>query len=431
MKKFLFFIIIFFLFNTTTKVSAIGNPEIGKDLFKKNCTACHSIDLKKKMIGPPLSGIMEKRKSDWLHKWIRDNKSLRNSGDKDAIAIYKEYGNIEMNSFINLTETQIDDILSFIKENPKEKKTNNDINSKVVEEVTEKQKFLIKILIFFLLIISIILIFILYRMFVLSTLLSGNNTNIVFHKIDFIIKFLYNTLVNKNTKNWYIIFSVISILLIFNIYFIWIFLMKIDVNKGYQPIQPIYFSHKIHSGINQIDCQYCHSSAKYSKVSGIPSLNVCMNCHITIDEYKGDYIEKGKTRNEYNQEIKKIYYAIGWDPIKRKYNKKVNPIKWVRIHNMPDFVYFDHSQHIITGGNIIKNKKQVDLVCNACHGDVKNMDQIYMKNDFTMEWCISCHKTIENDINNRYYKEYYNKKNINKKNTIDMIGATECAKCHY
>ncbi|WP_238858478.1 cytochrome c3 family protein [Blattabacterium cuenoti] len=208
--------------------------------------------------------------------------------------------------------------------------------------------------------------------------------------------------------------------------------MKIDVNRGYKPEQPIDFSHKIHSGINKIDCQYCHSTAKYSKVSGIPSANICMNCHITINEYKGDYIEKGKNINEYNKEIQKIYHSVGWDPKNREYSKKTYPIKWVRIHNMPDFVHFDHSQHIITGKKMIQKYKKVDLICQACHGDVQNMDKVEMSNDFTMEWCISCHKNTEVNINNQYYKKYFSdfiKKE--KKITIDMIGGTECIKCHY
>ncbi len=426
-----------FSFKIETK-NIEGNAERGLELFKKNCTACHSIDLEKKMIGPPLSGVIEKRSREWLHKWILDNKSLRQSGDKEAIAIYKEYGNTEMNSFPQLSEQQIDDILFFIKNPIKEKKENSEIlkennhndNENIKEEFIQ---FLIKIIVFGFSILSIILLWILYRIKILTKLLS--ESDIIFQqkkKKNFLtisFFFLFNKLLEKKKIIlcfFLVFFSILSG------YEIWSFLMKIDVNKGYKPEQPIYFSHKIHSGINGIDCQYCHSTAKYSKVSGIPSTNICMNCHVTINEYKGDYIEKGKSREEYNKEIQKIYHLVGWNPEKREYSGKTHPIQWIRIHNMPDFVHFDHSQHIITGKKMIKKSKKVDLVCNACHGEVQNMDQVEMSNDFTMEWCISCHRKTEIDTNNQYYIEHF--PNVIKKEkriTIDMIGGTECAKCHY
>ncbi|AWU40056.1 cytochrome C [Blattabacterium punctulatus] len=441
MKNFLFSI--FFSFSTFILIieakNIEGDFENGKKIFKQNCTSCHSLDLEKKMIGPALYGVTEKRNREWLHKWIVDNKSLRNSGDLDAISIYKEYGNVEMNSFNQLSEKQIDDILYFIKksktqEENKQKKENKQEFYNNIE--LEKNQFLIKIIFFGLFIFSIILLWILYKIYILTHLLSNDFLFTKKNKKNFWILtylFLYRFLGDKK-KNWYFLSSFIGFFFILGIYGIWTFLMQIDINKGYKPDQPIYFSHKIHSGINGIDCQYCHNSAKYSKVSGIPSANICMNCHITINEYKGDYIEKGKSREEYNKEIQKIYHSVGWDPEVRKYSKKTHPIQWIRIHNMPDFVYFDHSQHIITGEKMIKKSKKVDLSCNACHGKVQKMDQVEMANNFTMEWCISCHKNTEIDTENQYYKEYFPdfiKQKKEKKITVDMIGGLECAKCHY
>lgn len=443
MKKISFFIFIFSFFLILIGVvggegklkadnSKIkGDVENGTELFKKNCTACHSIDLEKKMIGPALHGVTEKRSREWLQKWIKNNKSLRESGDKEAIEIYKEYGNIEMNSFPQLSEKQIDDILSFI-QNPdsisrkkkEEENQNHEINN---TNDKEEKKFLVKLIIFCFGILSLIMIWILYKIQILIKLIHEEDKKVtIFNNI---INFLYKKILGDTKKKWYLFSCFSGLFLLLGTYEIWNLLMKIDVNKGYKPKQPIHFSHKIHSEINKIDCQYCHSSAKYGKVSGIPSVNVCMNCHITIHEYNGDYLEKGKSRDEYNQEIQKIYQAAGWDPETRKYSKKTHPIQWIRIHNMPDFVYFDHSQHIITGEKTIKKFKKVNLVCNACHGEVQKMDTVEMSNDFTMEWCISCHRNVEIDTNNQYYKEYFsNKKN---KVTVDMIGGTECAKCHY
>ncbi|WP_341658852.1 c-type cytochrome [Blattabacterium cuenoti] len=436
MRKILFFIFIFsfFLMEEGKLKANKGDVENGMELFKKNCTACHSIDLRKKMIGPALHGVTEKRNRKWLHQWIKNNKSLRESGDKDALEIYKEYGNIEMNSFPQLSEKQIDDILFFIKNpNSIKKKDNHEINhnNEDHENNEEENQFLVKLIIFCFGILSLILLWILYRIQILIRLINEGETKVsTFRKKNFIINVLYKTILGNDKKKWYLFSCFTGFFLLFGIYETWNFLMKIDVNKGYKPEQPIYFSHKIHSGINKIDCQYCHSSAKYGKVSGIPSVNVCMNCHITIHEYNGDYLEKGKSRDEYNKEIQKIYKAIGWDPETRKYSKKIHPIQWVRIHNMPDFVYFDHSQHILTGKKSIKKLKKVNLVCNACHGEVQKMDTVEMSNDFTMEWCISCHKNVGIDKKNKYYKEYFPSK-TNKKITVDMIGGTECAKCHY
>ncbi|AWU43948.1 cytochrome C [Blattabacterium sp. (Cryptocercus kyebangensis)] len=439
MKNFLFSV--FFSFSTFIFLieakNIEGNFKKGKELFKQNCTSCHSLDLEKKMIGPALYGVTEKRNREWLHKWIIDNKSLRNSGDKEAISIYKEYGNVEMNSFPKLSEQQIDDILSFIKKPKQDNKQEQENKQEFHNNLElEKNKFLIKIIFFGLFIISTILFWILYKVYILTHLLSNDFIFTEKKKKNFWILsylFLYKFLGYKK-KNWYFLSSFIGFFFILGIYGIWIFLMEIDVNKGYKPEQPIYFSHKIHSGINGIDCQYCHSSAKYSKVSGIPSANICMNCHITINEYKGNYIEKGKSRDEYNKEIQKIYDSVGWNPELREFSKKTHPIQWIRIHNMPDFVYFDHSQHIITGEKMIKKSKKVDLSCNACHGKVQDMDQVEMANSFTMEWCISCHKNTEIDTENQYYKEYFPnfiKKRKERKITVDMIGGLECAKCHY
>ncbi|WP_341655816.1 c-type cytochrome [Blattabacterium cuenoti] len=438
MRRILFFIFIFsfFLIEKGKLKADKGYVENGMELFKKNCTACHSIDLEKKMIGPALRGVTEKRNRKWLHQWIKNNKSLRESGDKDALEIYKEYGNIEMNPFPQLSEKQIDDILSFIT-NPDsiKKKEHHEINHNHNDEDHENDKeenqFLVKLIIFCFGILSLILLWILYRIQILIRLINEGETKVsTFRKKNFIINVLYKKILGNDKKKWYLFSCFTGFFLLFGIYETWNFLMKIDVNKGYKPEQPIYFSHKIHSEINKIDCQYCHSSAKYGKVSGIPSVNVCMNCHITIHEYNGDYLEKGKSRDEYNQEIQKIYKAIGWDPETRKYSKKIHPIQWVRIHNMPDFVYFDHSQHILTGEKTIKKLKKVNLVCNACHGEIQKMDTVEMSNDFTMEWCISCHKTVGIDKKNQYYKEYFPSK-ANQKITVDMIGGTECAKCHY
>lgn len=437
-NKYLFAVFLFFiLFHSI--IFAIdnknqGNPEHGATLFKKECTACHSINLSEKLIGPALNNITKKRNRTWLHLWIKNNQALRKSGDKDAISIYKEYNGIEMNNFLHLSKNDIDDILTFI-EHPIIPKQKNNIVINTNQENTINELF--KIILIGFIILTIFLIIILIKICILIKTI--NNLDLTNYKSDIfkIINIIKHIIYYKS-----IIYILLFITSLVSIYSIWDFLMNLDINKGYKPIQPIYFSHKIHSGINKIDCQYCHSTAKYSKIAGIPSANICMNCHTTIKEYKGEYIEKGKNKSFYDQEIKKLYQAVGWNSETMTFSKNIHPIKWIKIHNMPDFVYFDHSQHIVIGESAIKKNNNVDIVCTACHGNVKNMDEIEMANNFTMQWCIDCHRTIEINHQNNYYKHYFDKTihkflKINKHNnketkiTLEKIGGIECGKCHY
>lgn len=433
------FVIFFILFNSiiifAKENKVTGNPENGANIFKKECTACHSMNLSEKLIGPPLNNITNKRTIKWLHLWIKDNKSLRKNGDKDAISIYNEYNGIEMNAFSHLSEKDIDDILSFIEtpiNSSKEKKSHITNNKKNYKDE------LIKIILIGFIILTIILSIILIKILFLIKII--NSSNLEDYNINYLFSFI--TIIKIIINNKLVIFILLFITSITSIYSIWDFLMSLDINKGYKPIQPIYFSHKIHSGINNIDCQYCHSIAKYSKVAGIPSANICMNCHTSIKEYKGEYIEEGKNKEFYNKEIKKIYRYVGWNSEKMKFSEKKYPIKWIKIHNMPDFVYFDHSQHVVVGESSIKKITNVDIVCKACHGQVQNMDEVEMNNNFTMQWCIDCHRQVEINPNNGYYKKYFgknihdffkSKKNHDKKNKISLenIGGIECAKCHY
>ena len=169
-------------------------------------------------------------------------------------------------------------------------------------------------------------------------------------------------------------------------------LMGIGVTTNYQPEQPIAFSHKIHAGDNGIDCNYCHSSARTSKTSGIPSANVCMNCHANITT----------GTNTGTTEIQKIYDAIGYDPETRTYIEgyEQQPIQWVRIHNLPDLTYFNHSQHVTVG----------KLECQECHGPVQEMDVVKQESLMTMGWCINCHRETEVQMEgNDYYTSMHEK----------------------
>lgn len=115
-------------------------------------------------------------------------------------------------------------------------------------------------------------------------------------------------------KNQFLVLVSVVFLLLASAYFAYGYFMQVGVDQGYMPVQPIHYSHKVHAGLNEIDCKYCHSSARVSKTAGIPSLNVCMNCHKNISEYTGEEdLANGYTKEFYTNEIKKLYAAVGWD----------------------------------------------------------------------------------------------------------------------
>lgn len=436
------------LLSTGAAVYAQGDAKNGEKLFKANCTACHALD--KQLVGPALGGVVDRLKKDqnldeaWFQKWIKDNKALRASGDKYANEVYEKFNKTEMTQFPNLSDQDVKDILEYTTNPPAPEPvvdaSGTGTDALAAMEAAKKESVGSKIILISLLAISALLIWVLLKLRQLVKLqqtdeLSSLNETRIKSFGEFYEK--YN-MIGK---------IALTALGIFAFYGVWNWLMWIGVYKGYKPEQPIYFSHKIHAGDNKIDCQLCHSSAKYGKVSEIPSMNVCMNCHRNISEYKGKYFEPGKDKAFYDGEIQKIYAATGWDASKQQYTGKTQGIEWTRIHNMPDFVYFNHSQHVVAGEQAIinsHNKKnpdnKIDVVCKACHGKVDTMNVVQMANDFTMGWCIECHRTTEVDMTNGYNQAYF--KNLHEKLkkqypssegkiTVDAIGGLECGKCHY
>jgi len=181
--------------------------------------------------------------------------------------------------------------------------------------------------------------------------------------------------------------------------------IKLGRTKDYMPDQPIKFSHKVHAGQNKIDCKYCHSIATYSKSAGIPSANLCMNCHKVV---------RAGTRSG-KFEISKIYRAV----------ESGKPIEWVRIHKLPDHAFFSHAQHVGAG----------KVECQTCHGAVETMDLIKQVSDLSMGWCVNCHRQTEVQYKtNKYYdsfKDIHAEVKAGKKITAERLGGIDCAKCHY
>jgi len=399
----------------TVSSNSIGDAEAGKALFNSNCAACHKLD--KKGVGPALRGVVERHDREWFYKWISNSQELIASGDAEAVALSKEWNGAVMQSFPGLSNTDIDNILAYTSE-PK------DVPDTAVIATTASSGdaggVSTSIVLGALALVFILLIFMLFL--VTNTLKKIAVSNGVVYEE----KPKRTPIWKAFIENQFLVLVSVIVLLLGGAYFAYGLLMAVGVDQGYMPVQPIHYSHKIHAGANEIDCNYCHSSARKSKHSGIPSLNVCMNCHKNISEYNGEEdIENGYTKEFYTKEIKKLYKAVGWDEAEQKYTGKAEPVKWVRIHNLPDFAYFNHSQHVTVAG----------IACQECHGPVEEMEIMYQYSPLTMGWCINCHReTNVNIAGNGYYEKIHAelaKKYGVEQVTAAQMGGLECGKCHY
>jgi mono/diheme cytochrome c family protein len=415
-KIMLFFSLLIFSFSSHSQDLDINK---GKSLFNANCAACHKLN--KNLIGPALAGVSEKYEKEWLYTWIKNSSAMIKSGDERAVAIWEEYNKAAMNAFPQLSNEDIDNILAYTDYKPEPVVAATALSSGTVQ--LEPQSSLSQDLVLVaLIIILLVLITMLYLVNKTLRDIATRNGIVVEEK-----QIKPSTPIWKLfIRNQFLVFCSVVFFLLSSAYFAYGWLMQVGIDQGYMPIQPIHYSHKIHSGANQIDCQYCHSSARVSKHSGIPSLNVCMNCHENIAEYNGEEdLEKGYTKEFYTSEIKKLYKAVGWDEEKRIYTGDVEPVKWVRIHNLPDFVYFNHSQHVNVAG----------IECQTCHGPVEEMEIAYQHSSLTMGWCINCHresniKVKDNDYYTKIHEELSKKYGVEKL-TIAQMGGLECGKCHY
>ena len=387
----------------------------GKALFNTNCAACHQLN--RKAVGPALRGVTEKYDREWLYSWIKNGTQMIKDGDPQAVAIWEEYNRAVMTNYPQFSNEQIDNILAYTDYTPpapapavataQTVSQGSDISVNIILSVT--------ILIFTILIVMLFL--------VQRTLIKIANASGV--KIEPEQKRKVRPLWKAVVENQFIMFVLVIGFLLSSAYFTYGYLMQIGIDQGYAPIQPIHYSHKIHAGANQIECKYCHSSARVSKHSGIPSLNVCMNCHEYIGEYNGEEdLENGYTKDFYTNEIKKLYNAVGWDEENQVYTGNTQPVKWIRIHNLPDFVYFNHAQHA----------QVAQIECQTCHGPVEEMEIMYQYSPLTMGWCIDCHRESNVDKDNEYYQKVHeelSKKYGVEQLTVAQLGGIECAKCHY
>ena len=415
-------VILLFAFSTSITAQE-GDPANGKSLYNTNCASCHKLD--KKMTGPALRNVEQRLAEEeglgreWLNAWIRNSAAVIKSGDAYANKIYNEYNQTAMTAFPTLTDQDITDILAYTAQ-PKPEP--------VVAETTAATDG--------------------------EGGGGGASNNLILGALALLFALLAGALIlvnrtlnrfadekgivrpekEKSTPVWkvfiqnqFLVLVTSIVLLLASGYFVYGYLMQVGVDQGYEPVQPIHYSHRIHAGENAIDCKYCHSSARVSKHSGIPSLNICMNCHKAIGEVAAETQAEGINEYgvDYNAEIQKLYKAVGWDEAEQSYTGVSQPVKWIRIHNLPDFAYFNHSQHVSVAG----------VECQTCHGPVEEMEIMYQHSSLTMGWCINCHRETNIQVqDNDYYTKIHEE--LSKKYGVDQLtaaqmGGTECGKCHY
>jgi mono/diheme cytochrome c family protein len=375
----------------------------GDALFKNNCAQCHAVN--DKVVGPALAGISKRRPISWIIPWIHNSSKVIASGDEYAVKLFNDYGKQQMPAFPQLSDKEITSIVAWVtsQEGGGPKPATADGGGVTAENGTAADgkagaSGTTDILLIVLVVVLIVLV---VTLAIIANLmkdvlqgrkdLDGRDVEILQQRFDWAS--LY-----RSTALRGIVGTVFALVLLYaGVQSV----MAVGLTQGYQPTQPIAFSHKLHAGENQINCAYCHTSVYKAKSANIPSANICMNCHSQI-----------KTESP---EIKKIYRAI----------ERKQPIQWVRIHNLPDLAYFNHSQHTQVGG----------IQCQTCHGPIQNMEVVYQYSALTMGWCINCHReTPLNTKGNAYYDnlvKLHDKSNSAVPFTVSSNGGTECSKCHY
>ncbi len=400
---------------------AVAAPD-GKAIFQSNCASCHNP--LKDATGPALKGVDARVPSkEWLHNWVHNSSAVIASGDKYANDLYNKWGKTAMTAFPQLSVEEIDAVITYVNsvQPPTTAKATDAATSGDNGQQKDGNGWLYTVITLILLALAAIL----WRV---NTGLRGvaNAKDGVDTPVEIP---LYR---NK-------VFIAMACILVFILAGYWIVNGAINMGRqqNYQPEQPIFYSHKVHAGINQINCLYCHAGAEKSRQAMVPSPNICMNCHKQINEYTGEaehplYTAEGKKVNG-TEEIQKLYKYAGWDPNKKEYirdengNIKATPIKWTKIHNLPDHVYFNHSQHVKVG----------KVACQRCHGGIQDMDEVYQFAPLSMGWCINCHRQTQVQFadNNYYsiYEKYHEEIKSGKRSgvTVEDIGGTECQKCHY
>lgn len=389
---------------TAATTDAGASPEViaqGKELFEGNCAQCHAVH--RKVVGPALVGV----ESRWPDRaavinFIKYPEKTIMGGNDYAKKLWEEYGQMMPNHDF-FDDAQVASILDYIKTVPVPVEPVNTTTTTGGGESagTANSGLLLGVIIALIAILLVVALVLVVLTSVLSNYLKKEkleeDENAVVTQSIFDFKAFFTSPA--------FIGVVLFVLVAVGAKELFAGLWTIGVQQGYAPTQPIKFSHKLHAGYYEIDCKFCHSGVEKGKSAVIPSANVCMNCH-------------GELRRG-SEEIQKIYTAI----------EKNEPIQWVRVHNLPDLSYFNHSQHVKVAG----------IECQTCHGEIQEMEVVQQVSLLTMGWCINCHREWNvNAKGNEYYDNLirlhnYNDSTSNTKKPLKVedIGGLECSKCHY
>jgi mono/diheme cytochrome c family protein len=379
----------------------------GEALFNANCKSCHRV--KQKWTGPALAGVYDRVPSiAWIKSWVRNSAKVIASGDKYAVDLYAANNKSQMTAFTSFTDDQIMSIMAYVKsaaDKPDAVAPVGPVAGGTAGGSSVPSSYLDAILIGMILILVLLLIILALIISALKKYLDQKDLS---EEDKEVVRAPFTLTTIIQSRGFIFLVSFIVAAVAFKTVIDGLY--SIGVQQGYQPKQPIAFSHKIHAGQYEIDCKYCHTGVMKGKQANIPSPNICMNCH--------SQVKKG------SPEIAKIYAAIGYDSVTATYSGKQKPIEWIRVHNLPDLAYFNHSQHVNVGG----------IECQTCHGPIQEMDVIKQYSLLTMGWCIDCHrKTDVNAKGNAYYDKLLelHDKESKKPMKVEDIGGLECGKCHY
>ncbi len=454
---------------STASLFAAPDIEIGKTLFKNNCASCHNKNMKDKLTGPALGGAVERWASypkEDLHKWVRNSQALISAGHPKATELWNQWKPTVMTAFPNLKDDEIESIFLYVEgvfKGTYGPKPDAAAVAAGGQNGGDRGFSPIWIYVAF----GVLLSLALFLWNVMSDLtytrkLALGDTTAARASI-------WDKLTSKG-----VISLVLFGLILFGGYTTANNAISLGRQQNYAPDQPIKFSHATHAGLNKIDCNYCHDGARRSKQSVIPGASTCMNCHRAIkkgSKYGTTELTKIFTSIGYNPNVDKYienYDNLGMDTITEIYKKWISdnyksennvkdltenaqteienqwheivaamtseqkhkiqgPIEWIRIHNLPDHVYFNHSQHVTVG----------KVACQKCHGNVENMQTLRQYAPLSMGWCINCHRQTDVKFtDNPYYENYKTyheelKKGERTSVKVSDIGGLECQKCHY
>ena len=298
-------------FAATVNVNAQDVAE-GEQIFKNNCAACHNTN-DETLVGPGLKGIGERRPLEWIVKWVHNPQAVIASGDKYANDLFKKFNQAQMTPYPNYSEDQIKSVIAYIDAQAAPVAPAAGEGGAVAAAPAEGSSnggMMQYILVALLGVMILVLVALLSIVSSLSKLASIDPNSDEAKDVPFFQKIAENGKKLAGNSAFKTGAALLITLLIGKATIDTAY--GVGIHQGYAPEQPIQFSHKLHAGQYEINCNYCHTGVYKGKGANIPSANICMNCHNTIKRE--------------SPEIQKIYRSLEND----------EPIQWVRVHNLPD-----------------------------------------------------------------------------------------------